>query len=127
MTKDSPAITDKFVLVKVKCKVPTKQYSVLSYYQNQYNDQRTFLNIFKKGWKHENTEVSILHPNSINKSIQMKEGGKNENWHGWSVNTIPEEYIGEDGYFIVLCLKKDNWKTHVILDYNNHYDNLIKP
>ena len=108
LSKDYPVISEKFVFLKVKCKDQTKHYAFYSHHQNYYDDQQTNLNIFNKGWKHENTEVSILHPNSINKSIQMKEGGKSDTYHHWSVNTIPKEYIGEDGYFIVLCLKKNN-------------------
>ena len=107
LSEDSPVISDKFVLMKVKCGDPTKQYSVFSDYQYQNYDQKTNLNIFKKGWKHENTEVSILHPNSINKSIQIKEDSKNANFYEWLVNTIPEEYIGEDGYFIISLIKKE--------------------
>ena len=100
-----PVITEKYVLVKVKCKDTTKQYSVVSYNQNKCYDQYTHLNIFDKGWRHENTKVSILHPNSINNAIQMKKGGKNANYHEWIVDKIPKEYISEDGYFIVLCLR----------------------
>ena len=103
LRKDSPVITEKFVLVKVKCKDTTKQYYVNSTDQNKYGDNYTHLNIFNKGRSHENTKLLILHPNSINNAIQMK---KVVNWKQWIIDTIPKEYIGEDGYFIVLCLKK---------------------
>ena len=107
LNKDSPAITKKFVLVKVKCKDPSTEYRFTSTSdQNQYKDQQTHLNIFKKGLKHENTEVFILHPKFAFKGILMKKDRISHNCHTWSVNIIPEEYIGEDGYFIVLCLKK---------------------
>ena len=107
LRKDSPVITEKFVLVKVKCKDTTKRYGVVSYNQNKCFDQQTHLNIFDKGQRHENTKVLILHPNSINNALQMKEGGKNTGyWNQWNIDTIPKKYIGEDGYFIVLCLKK---------------------
>lgn len=115
LNKDSPLIANQFVLVKVKCGDPAKEYKVFSYNNNSYYDQYTELNIFEKGWRHENTAVTILHPNSFNKPMKMKEGGlKYKNFplrmkidfHKWRVDAVPKEYIGEDGYFIILCLKK---------------------
>lgn len=107
MSKDSPVITEKFVLGKVKCKDSFRKYDVSSSIQNKYSDQAAQFNIYWKGWRHENTNVFIIHPTVIN-PMKMKEGIRQSNYHQWSVNTIPQEYIGEDRYFIVLCLKKDN-------------------
>ena len=95
MSKDSPVITEKFVLGKVKCKDSSKEYEVFSYVQNEYLDQEAQFNIYRKGWKHENTNVFIIHPTVIN-PMKMKEGIRQSNYHQWSVNTIPQEYIGED-------------------------------
>ena len=106
VTNDSPVVSGKFVLAKSKCKDPKKLYEFYSYNGDNNGDQFIDLNIFEKGWRHENTEVSILHPYSINKAIQMKQGNKLDYVHQWEINSIPNEYIGKDGYFIVFCLKK---------------------
>ena len=107
LSKHSPVITEKFVLGKVKCKDPRKKYEVFSYSQNKYLDQQAQFNIYKKGWKHENTKVFIIHQ-SVIEPMKMQKGVKHGSFYEWSVNTIPQEYIGEDGYFIVLFFKKDN-------------------
>ena len=106
ITKDSPVISEKFLLAKSKCTDPKKLYKVYSFNQDRNGDQFIDLNIFEKGWRHENTEVSILHPYSINKAIQMNQSNKRDYFHQWEINLIPNEYIGKDGYFIVFCLKK---------------------
>ena len=67
--------------------------------------------VFNKGWKHDATSVLILHPNLNNKSIQMKESCTTISYHEWNVSSIPEDYIGKDGFFVVLCLKNKSNKT----------------
>ena len=105
--KEIPFIFDKFVLVKVTCNDLTRQYQFDSdKTRTSYSKNRTELNIFNKGWNHNTTNVFILHPNSIIKSIQMEEDEKCRTYHRWIVVTISDEFIGEDGFFVVLCLKK---------------------
>ena len=99
-------VFQKFVLVKVKCFKPNNSYYFTSFYEDSFYDQRTKLNIFNRGWRHESATVSILHPNDVNNSLKMKEDGKEYNHHQWKVTNIPKDYIDKDGYFIILCLKK---------------------
>ena len=111
LEKNIPFIFEKSVLVKVTCQDPAKEYRFYSGEKNQYEDQYTYLDIFNKGWTHDTTSVLILHPNLINKSIQMKESYKSGNYHRWNVNSIPEEYnIGKDSFFTILCLKNETKK-----------------
>ena len=104
ISENTPFIFDKFVLVKVTCLYPKRDYYFDSDKSNIYGVSSTELNIFNKG--HDTTKVSILHPNSIIKSIQMNEGNKYPHHHRWTVATIPKKHISEDGFFIVLCVKK---------------------
>ena len=107
LTKNSPYIFEMFVLVKVtKLGDPKIEYTFTTCDINNFYDNQTQLNIFDKGWRHETAKVSILHPKLVQKSIQMKEGDKYRSCSHWTVDKIPNEYIDEDGYFIVLCLKK---------------------
>ena len=107
ISKNIPFIFDKFVLVKVTCNDPTKEYRFYSDKQNDFSyNQRTDLNIFNKGWKHNTTRVFILNPNSIIKSVQMEKGNRSIDYHGWNIGHIQNESIGEDGFFVVLSLKK---------------------
>ena len=106
MTKNTPFIFEKSVMVKVKCRNPAQGYTFYSgKVINKYDDQVTDLKIFDKGWTHDTASVFILHPNSVNKSIHMKESVKIIKNHGWYVASIPEDYIEKDGFFVVLCLK----------------------
>ena len=107
LTKNSPYIFEMFVLVKVtKLGDPKIEYTFTTCDINNFYRNQTQLNIFDKGWRHETAKVSILHPKLVQKSIQMKEGDKYRSCSHWTVDKIPNEYIDEDGYFIVLCLKK---------------------
>ena len=107
LTKNTPYIFERFVLVKVRCKDPKNAYYFYSFNGNRFYDQQTNLNIFDKGWRHRRSTVSILHPSLVNKSFQMVEGDRNKGYfHRWDVDSIPKEYvIDESGLIIVLCLK----------------------
>ena len=108
LMKNTPFIFEKSVLVKVTCKDRKTAFAFYSDKANKYTDQYTDLDIFNKGWTHDATSVFIPHPNLINKSIQMKESCTSSSYHEWKVDSIPEECIGKDGFFIVLCLKNKN-------------------
>ena len=106
MKRNSPFVFEKSVLVKVKCIDPTKSYNFYSGKHNRYNeDQSTDLDILMKGWTLDTALVSVLHPDKINKCLEMNESMKDQNWHSWYVDSIPDEYIGTDGFFIILGLK----------------------
>ena len=102
----TPFIFDQFVLVKVICKQPMNGIKVSSVVKCMSLSNHLNLDIFDKDWKHENSNIYILHPKSIIKSIRLKENLKNQNFHVWEVDSIPYEYLDEDNcYIIVLCLK----------------------
>ena len=71
LDRNYPYIFEKFVLVKVNCKNSKDRYYFYSRNENIFYDQVTNLDIYNKGFRHETTTVSILHPNFVNKSIQM--------------------------------------------------------
>ena len=108
LTKNTPYIFEKFVLVKVVCQDELKGYSFSSCSDRESNfgDRQANLNIFPKGFRHETTTVSILHPHHVNKSIQMKEDGKGEDFHSWTVDPTTNRFF-RSGYFsLFLCMKK---------------------
>ena len=119
LTNTGPFVFEKFVLVKVKCKNPTQEYSFFSFKkrkdkkfflfsneENKYYEDHTDLNILTKGWRHDTASILILHPSQVLTSIKMEEGGMEDHYCGWFVDYIPNEYIyNEDGCFIILCLK----------------------
>ena len=106
LMKNNPYIFEKFVFVKVNCKNPKDRYYFTSYNENNFYNHVTRLDIYNKGFRHETTTVTILRPNFVNKSIQMKEYNKGGAFSQWEVDEIPRDHIGEDSYFIILCLKK---------------------
>ena len=106
LMKNNPYIFEKFVLVKVNCKNSKDRYYFYSRNENIFYDQVTNLDIYNKGFRHETTTVSILHPHHVNKSIQMKEDGKGEAYNLWIVDGIPSEYIDGDGFIVILCFKR---------------------
>ena len=106
LDRNYPYIYEKFVLVKVTCENPKDRYYFSSYNKNIFSDQITRLDIYNKGFRHKTTTVTILRPNFINKSIQMKEYNKGGAFSQWEVDDITRDHIGEDSYFIILCLKK---------------------
>ena len=110
--KNIPIIHEQYVLVKLKCKDPSKEYIIVSYDESNNNhthdNQWTRLDILNKGWNHDTASLFILHPTRINKSITMGNGSKcttNQTNHQWKVDSIPKEYRGKDDCFIVLFLK----------------------
>ena len=81
MTKNTPFIFEKSVMVKVTCKNPAARFFFYSCERNEYTVNAAYLDIFNKGWKHDATSVLILHPNLNNKSIQMKESCTTISYH----------------------------------------------
>ena len=106
LTKNTPYIFEKCLLVKVTCKSPTNAYYFNSSKKNNFFENQTQLNIFNKGWRHESTTVSIVHPIHDKKFLTMKECLKGNDFHQWKVDYVSNDYIDEDGYFIVVCSKK---------------------
>ena len=106
LTENTPYIYEKFVLVKVTCRDPKNVYYFYSNDGNTFDATYTQLNIFDNGWRHESTSVLILHPNHVYKSLKMREDLKSEGCHCWKVDYVPKGCIDEDGYFIIVCLKK---------------------
>ena len=106
LTKNTPNIFEKCLLVKVSCKAPTNAYYFTSYTRNCFYINQTKLNIFEKEWRHQTTTVSILHPKQINRSLKMKEGLKDKGFNRWKVDYVSKDYIDDEGCFIVVCLKK---------------------
>ena len=105
LDRNYPYIYEKFVLVKVTCKNPRSRYTIFSCNANGFYDQITYLNIYNKGFGHETTTVSILHPNFVNKNLIMKGYGC-EDSSQWEIDEIPRDYIDKDGNFVIICLKK---------------------
>ena len=97
-------VMENFVVVKVRCSNPKRIYKFYSSKQNGFRIQETWLNIMDKAWNHDTSKVLILHPSQVNKCLQMNEGIGNN--YLWFVNSIPDEYIGQDWCHFVLCLKK---------------------
>ena len=112
LDKYAPIVHEEYVLVKVKCENPEKSYRIDSDQRNDFTHfGRTALNIFNKGWRHETASVYILHPNDVNKYIEMKVTTKAPAYHGWDVYCIPKEYRRQGDFFIILFLRKPIMKN----------------
>ena len=114
LRKNTPHMFKKCLVVKVTCKNPNQTlFKFFSYYENIFNYNETRLNIFNEAWTHDSTTVLILHPNDENEFVTMKESSKGNDYHYWEVDYVHNDYIDEDGYFIVLCLKKKWYKKYI--------------
>lgn len=105
LIKNNPCIFEKYLLVKVTCLNPKGIFYFTPFNKNNFSNNQTQLDIFNKGWRHESTTVTILHPNHVN-GLTMKKGDKGSNYHHWTVDYVPDNYIDEDGYFIIFGWKK---------------------
>ena len=110
MDKNTPIMHEEYVLVKLECDKSGSDFAIYSDQRDLFFTNRPELNIFNKGWCHDTASGYILHPNDINKSIEMDlrakfEVKEKEKYHGWDVKVIPKEHRMEYNLFIILFLK----------------------
>ena len=93
-------LSGKHVLVKVSCKDPGKECFLFTYVPYPVSAENCTVFSFGEEFKDEIKSAFILHPSILSKPLKMMKV-----YGGWSsVESIPKDYIDEDGFSVISCL-----------------------